>query len=167
LDLVANSRELVTEEQFDLAKTWLASSMSEDQEATPSGIHQMDNNLTASGSSLPSDEQITPNGIQHTDIPVNNNKILNTLDNNLNNNSKTNIDRPLMPSNLSLQQTQLSPVCEGEPVNKAPQMINLETTGLRRSARLQEQNATNSNSTGPTISAYTTTSRNSSHLKSS
>ena len=37
-NIVANSRELVTEEQFDLAKTWLASSMSQEQEAT-SGIH--------------------------------------------------------------------------------------------------------------------------------
>jgi hypothetical protein len=115
----------------------------------------MDNNLTTSESSLPLDEQITPDEIPETP------------DNNLDNTSGTNIDRPSMPSNSSLNQTQLSPVCEGEPVNKAPQMINLETTGLRRSARLQEQNAVNSNSTGPTISAYTTTSQNSSYLKSS
>ena len=154
-NLVANSRELVTDEQFDLAKTWLASSMSQEQEATTSGIHRMDNNLTTSGSGLPSDEQITTN-----EIP-------DTLDNNLNNNPETNIDRPSMPSNSSLQHTQLSPVCEGESVNKAPQMINLETTGLRRSARLQQQNPVNSNSIGPTITAYTTTSRNSRHLRPS
>ena len=127
----------------------------------------MDNNLTTSGSSLPSDEQITTDGIQHVDVPVNNNKIPDTLDNNLNNNSKTNIDRPSMPSNSSLPQTQLSPVYEGESVNKAPKLINLETTGLQRSAHLQQQNAVNSNSIGPTITAYTTTSRNSSHLRPS
>ena len=34
-------------------------------------------------------------------------------------------------------QTHLSPVCEGESLNEAHQMINLETSGLRRSARLR------------------------------
>ena len=165
-NLVANSRELVTDEQFDLAKTWLASSMSQEQEATTNGIHRMDTNPTASESSLPSDAQITPDGIQDMDAPVNTNEIPDTLDNNLNNNSETNIDRPSMPSDSPLQQTQLSPVCEGESMNEAPQMINLETTGLRRSARLQ-QNAANSNSIGPTITAYTTTLRNSNHLRPS
>jgi len=82
-NLVANSRELVTDEQFDLAKTWLASSMSQEQEATSNGIHRMDTNPTASESSLPSDAQITPDGIQDMDAPVNTNKIPDTLDNNL------------------------------------------------------------------------------------
>ena len=158
-DLVTNSRELVTDEQFDLAKTWLASTVSQEQEA-PSGVHTMNNHPETSGSNLILDEQTL-------DVQTTINEYRNT-DNSLENNTDTQTDRTSMQPFPSQQLTQLSPASEGDSVNKATRMINLETSGLRRSARLQEQtNSLTSDSTGPTITAYTTSSRNISRLGSS
>ena len=146
-DLVTNSREFVTNEQFNLAETWLSSTMSQETEA-PSGVHTMNNHPETSGSNLILDEQTL-------DVQATTNKYR-TTDSSLDNNTDTQIDRPLMQHLPSQQLTQLSPASEGDSVNKAPRMINLETTGLQRLARLQEQNnSLISDSTGPTITAYT------------
>ena len=58
-----------------------------------------------------------------------------------------------------------SQVCEGEelPSNEAPRMINLETSGLRRSERIRSQTQNDRSSAtndGPNIRAYTVASRN-------
>ena len=55
---------------------------------------------------------------------------------------------------------QIFPACEGDALrNTLPQMINLETSGLRRSSRIRAQS-------GPSITAYTTKTRSRNRLHS-
>ena len=127
-ELVKDSRKLVTDERFNLAKTWLfLSANSGDNVSIPEPrpiLQQADNTDTA-----------TTEPIVNTTAPTVSQPI-NFLANN--------------PARL--------PVCEGDDVHssnndlEAPGMINLATSGLRRYQRIKSM--TNPNNDGPTIMAY-------------
>ena len=122
-DLVENSRESVTDERFDLAKTWLfPSADSGDNSAIPEPSPPQQQAMTVPTTA-------TQEATQY--------KTINFLAEN--------------PARL--------PVCEGDDEQsstndlEAPTMINLATSGLRRSQRIK--NMTSPNSDGPAIMAYT------------
>ena len=68
---------------------------------------------------------------------------------------KTSHKYPLALLNPSPTATPMLPACKGELSNAAPSMINLETSGLRRSERIRKKD-TNSTNSGPLVMAYYT-----------
>ena len=69
------------------------------------------------------------------------------------------LDQPLQGSSNSTPHnvTQISQDCEGDSDYGAPTMINLETSGLRRSSKIRKQSGVSNDPSlhGPTIVAYT------------
>ena len=127
-ELVKYSCELVTDERFNLAKTWLfPSADSGDNVSVPETspiLQQAENTATDTT------EPIVNPTLPTLSLPIN------FLANN--------------PARL--------PVCEGNDVHssnndlEAPEMINLESSGLRRSQRIKSMK--NPNNDSPTIMAY-------------
>jgi hypothetical protein len=72
---------------------------------------------------------------------------------------KTSHKYPSALLNPSPTATPMLPVCEGELCHAAPNMINLETSGLRRSERIRQKDTKSTNS-GPLVMAYTSSARN-------
>ena len=128
-ELVKDSRELVTYERFNLAKTWFfPSADSGDDVLIPEPIPDIQqSSATATATSEPIVNTTAPAMSPPIDFLANN------------------------PAGL--------PVCEGDDVHsstnelESPEMINLETSSLRRSQRIKSM--TNPNNNGPTIMAYT------------
>ena len=130
---VENSRELVTEERFNMARTWLFIEANSGDNASipePSPILQQAGNVGTNA---------TP----------------------------TNLPTASPTSNiLAIIQPRL-PVFEGDNAPssnnylEAPNMINLENSGLRRSKRIKNRmNTTNPNNDGPAIMTYTSSVKN-------
>ena len=74
------------------------------------------------------------------------------------------LDQPLQGLSISTPHdvTQISQDCEGDSDYGAPTIINLETSGLRRSSRIRKQSGVSNDpsSRGPTIVAYTSSAKN-------
>ena len=127
-ELIKNPRELVTEEIFNLEKTWIFPESDSGDNASipePSPILQQTGNVGTNA---------TPNIVPTASTT----------------------------SNIIARSQARLPVCEGDNAPssnndlEAPNMIDMETSDLRRSKRIKNMmNPTNQNNYGPTIIAYT------------
>jgi len=160
-DLVENSRELVTDEQYELANTWLTDTLEQNtatvqQEQPSNAISKI-----VPSTHLPavtdvetdtSDAVPLPNYVPDQEPDISDNRPL------------PDDTTPSRRVHFEIEHS-TSQVCEGEelPSNEAPRMINLETSGLRRSERIRNQTQNDISSAsngGPNIRAYAVASRN-------
>ena len=200
-ELVQSSRELVTEEQVQLANTWLHQDASGTAQSAGPAIDDI--NTTSNPPPSLDDTTGVPNALprpgtlsQHDSIlpdeaptsprpsgtmslhdsilpreaalPGLGNPAQCATEQEPQSTSERSIscalDEPLQgPSNSTPHiATQRSQSCEGESDYRAPAMINLETSGHRRSSRIREQSGTSNNqmSSGTLIVAYTSSAKN-------
>ena len=139
-ELVKDSQELVTEERFKLEKTWLFSE-----------AYSGDNASIPEPSPFLQQERNVVTSAKPTIVPMAS--------------PTSNI--------ISRSQARLT-VCKGDHAPssnnnlESPKMINLETSGLKRSKRINNMmNPTNPNNDGPAIMAYTSIVKNESPLQGS
>ena len=181
--LVQSSRELVTEEQFDLANTWLSAQENPTRPIADAAISEDNNDQTVQATQegenlLPDSQRLISNCQDSTDkcisapasqlqtqvsCPDSTEEFIASSAGNQLNFIPSDATEDLPPSYVNSQHSatfnssrpDVSSDCEGETLtNNAPQMINLATSGLRRSQRIHNQNS------GPRVIAYTSTSRN-------
>ena len=130
-DLVKNSAEIATTEKFDVAKTWLFPTADSGDSATVSELQL---------APVSADESQSENTSQTTIIPVYEGDMQNRA-----------------------SQSPSLPVSEGASIDhlEAPQLIDLATSGLRRSKRIQNMSTSaSSSSDGPAIMAYASSATN-------
>ena len=211
--LVDQSRELVTQEQYDLAENWLTNPVqpsdplpesNKDSPLSQVDLNQgldtepannpdtlsspVDVNKSLNTESRASEEvsnasqretsaqqvQQVPQYVPEDQVSTEDGKDERHVSFNLDNPStigaqiSTQNEPPKLPDTLNVNPSALNPsptatpmlpVCEGEMSNVVPNMINLETSGLRRSERIRKKNPGSTNS-GPSVMAYTSSSRN-------
>jgi hypothetical protein len=136
--LIENSREKVTEEHYELTKTWLF--------AKPGDISMPELNQNVS---FPDRKTIDHNFSQNspsTEIqpPI---QVGFSISDAMNN-----IQRPLLPPISSSRNGETTP-SQGQDSLSAPCLINLEISGLRRSSRIAALNRVTQDN--PAITAYT------------
>ncbi len=135
-NLVKKSREKVTDEHYDLAKTWLF------PDPEPGDISMPERNSTAS-----SDPSMLPTGIKPHRLSSSSDKT-----SGLSQNDDYVQDPFFHPVSSTSAVKNLPPQIE-DPL-LAPRLIDLETSGLRRSPRIAAIN-NGANHDGPAIAAYT------------
>ena len=151
-DLVKNSRELVTDEQYDLAATWLFPKA--DEGDIGSQLERTSINEASSIIPIEASQEQSPARDEPASIP-------------LPPTSQASSSNGRMESQANLApQTPMLPVCEGDDVSAnndefaAPTMINLATSGLRRSQRIKNLTSASDSNDGPAIMAYTSSAKN-------
>ena len=141
--MIENSREKVTEEHYELAKTWLFPDPELGDISMPERNQKLSNNPNENckmtdhnfSQNLPSTEIQPPIQVGFSISDASNNT-----------------QRPLLPLVSSSRNGEMTP-SQGQDSLSAPCLINLEISGLRRSSRIAALNGVTNDD--PAIAAYT------------
>jgi len=141
--LIENSREKVTEEHYELAKTWLFPDPELGDISMPERNQKVSNNPNENCETT--DHNFSQNS-PSTEIqpPIQVGFSISDASNNT--------QRPLLPLVSSSRNGEMTP-SKGQDSLSAPRLINLETSGLRRSSRIAALNGVTNDD--PAIAAYT------------
>ena len=152
--LVENSRECVTEEEYDLAQEWL----SEEPKTNPNDA------LTPKASNVSNNPNPTMkmcgSAMQMSETNPTMRMCGSAMQMSETNTCGPDLESP--SSSLKTSNEVSNPTLsasEGDLALSAPKMINLSTAGLRRSPRLLEQNKASNSDKGPSTVAYASSSK--------
>ena len=151
--LVETSCEKVTEEHYDLAKTWLFP----DAELGVISMPERNANVLHNPNGALIEQEVLSNAVSQNLLPTDNPSKtqvgqVSTIEAHGISQNKYFLHSPLLHSTSSSENRDTFPHKSNDSL-LVPSLINLETSGLRQSPQLASQNGTTNN--GPAIAAYT------------